>query len=220
MSEQKKEEVEKLEKKRGQTEVLEEILNQTKVDHCAEYCLWLAKIEAHMERVAKAVEGYQADMGKVVVSLDKLTNYMMVKEDLDPIVAGIDGLGKHIVSLDATVKNLLGFISAKMPEHPKSQPQTQPPKSPQQTSFEGFTEKELDDLPWTMYEKGKSAGKGAWIFSHQKDGSESGNATVRRLVSKLKVEGALNIHEHTYKLSGDNGQFVARFPFMAFGGKR
>ena len=72
----------------------------------------------------------------------------------------------------------------------------------------GFTLQELDSLHWKQY----TSGKGSWIFPKEYDGTPSKDPVISRLTQKLEKEGALTIHGHKYQLSGDNKQFLGRFP--------
>jgi len=64
------------------------------------------------------------------------------------------------------------------------------------------TPSNLDNLPWKDF----SDGNGAWIFSNLED------PPAKELVAKLtEAKGKLDLDGFTYKLSGDNNQFVNRF---------
>lgn len=73
---------------------------------------------------------------------------------------------------------------------------------PQVQAETALTPKALDELPWTKYK----TGNGEWIKSNLD------NPTVKTLNELLNKYGKVDIHRFTYKFSGSDKAFIARFP--------
>lgn len=111
----------------------------------------------------------------------------------------------HEINEFCRAKGAVTLIPSMAKQETAAPQQTPKMVQPKEVEEMGFKEKDLEALPKTAYK----SGKGAWIFSREKDGQPSENPVIRQLEEKLRSVEYLTLFGKEYQLSGKARQFIS-----------